>query len=651
MDEDNVFGMGPRGYGADLPPRPIYTEKDDLVSYLNTPQPAVYGAPPSSGDWLDREVGIMGDKDFLTTLYDAIRRRGSENSEQLADAILGGNIDAQLYTDVLIADCEGENLEELRVLDHAEQEHIRKLESSPPVDLRSNELSFASDELLKTAIAEGSRSDIVPEENLVVFDQLEDKDGEPIGVIGTPDAMLRHNTTESNKAFLKQVEQRIKVKKFPGSVTDEQRVLSARIAEAAERKKMISENIVRVIAGSPAIVRRGRRGSMTRGINAARILQDENRRRNATSAPPASRMRGIPTTSGIVYAAKQQAMSDVVPRTPAGEGIRKYVVFEKSDTTIRLLYQNKSRWETPFFCYLCSLPIDGYAEFEHVIPFRSAIVKGLIPVPGQSDHVRFVQRSLGEWAHRDCNYPLKSDNDLTNNSSYKLSKNWDHLSPDKTVIKDLLDAIWFKNTQRVFGEKTLSVQNIYGTIETFREVHGPKLIKRIEMSCKFIKEFVDHKKYRIAKIYFSKIIGYWGSNRGVIDPTDLLTKFFLSSNNPVDEGKVVAKFTGKPTANPYLKSPTMFLNSHGNPNQQSRVCYESGCVHPADGIETHGAKLYTELFGALVGGVNYTPANFNDRASSKKKQTRRQQQKKLTRKRRRGPQVTVEIVPYQSARA
>jgi hypothetical protein len=651
MDEDNGFGIGLPGYGAPLPPRSIDPEKDDLVSYLNTPQPAVYGTAPSSADWLDTEVGVMGDEDFRRILYDAIRKGDSANSEQLADAILGGNIDARLYTDVLIADCEGENLEELRVLYDAEQEHIRKLESSPPVDLKSIESSFASDTALRESIIEGSEKDTILEENLVVFDQLEDKDGEPIGVIGTPDAMLRHNTTESNKAFLKQVEQRIKDKKFPGSVTDEQRGLSARIAEAAERKKMKSEDIVRAIAGAPTSVRRGRRGSMTRGINAASKLQVENRRRNARSAPPASRMRGIPTTSGIVDAAKQQVVSGFVPHTPAGEGIRKYVVFEKSDTTIRLLYQNKSRWETPFFCYLCSLPIDGYAEFEHVIPFRSAIVKGLIPVPEQSDRVRFVQRCLGEWAHRDCNYPLKSDNDLTNNSSpsYKLSKNWDHLSPDETAIKDLLDAIWVKNTQRVFGEKTLSVQNIYGRIETFREVHGPKLIKRIEMSCKFIKEFVDHKKYRIAKIYFSKLIGYWGSNPDKIDPTDLLTKFFLSSNNPVDEGKVVARFTGKPTANPYLKSPTMFLNSHGNSIQQSRVCYEGGCVHPADG--THGAKLYTELFGALVGGVNYTPANFNDRASSTKKQTCRQQQKKLTRKRRRGPQVTVEIVPYRSARA
>ena len=583
MDEDNGFGVGPSGYGAPLPPRSIDPVKDDLVSYLNTPQPAVYGAAPSSADWLDTEVGVMGDEYFKMKLNDVMSRGDSATSEQLADAILSGDNDARLYTDVLIADCEGERWKELRELYLAEQEYIRKLESSPPVDLKSIETSFASDTALREAIDEGSKNDTIPEENLIVFDQLEDKDGEPIGVIGTPDVILRHNTTESNKAFLKQVEQRM----FRGSVTDAQRVLSARIAAAAAAKQTRSQNIVDEIARGASPVRRGRRGSMTMGRNAAINIQRENKPRGARSAPPTSRMRNILTTSSLVDDAKKQALTGAIPPTPAGEGIRKYVVFEKSDTTIRHLYENKGKWETPFFCYLCSLPIDGYAEFEHVIPFRSAIVKGLIPVNGQSDRIRFVQRSLGEWAHRDCNYPLKSDNDLTTNSSYKHSKNWDHLSPNLPVIEELLDAIWVKNTQRVFGEKTFSVQNIYRSIDNFKKVHGPKLIKRIEMSCKFIKEFVDHRRYRIAKIYFSKLILYWGSNPDKIDPTDLLTKFFQSSNNPIDEGNVVARLTGKPQ---YEKSPIMFLNSYRNPSQQSRVCYEGGvCIHPADG--THGAIL------------------------------------------------------------
>ena len=327
----------------------------------------------------------------------------------------------------------------------------------------------------------------------------------------------------------------------------------------------------------------------------------------------------------------------------------------------------------------------------------------------------FVQSCLGEWSHHHCNSTCKGEMDLTNNRYRpEKHRGWSDLEPDIPAIKKLLWCIWNSFTANRSNKLQTKLRSIYGTYGNFEKIQLPKIFYRVQMCITVIKCFIDFDKYRKTRAFMVAAGNVSLRTRlNVKLPIgNLLLKHFNDPTKHPVNCQAVRKYVPSVIYPGFAHSGKMYLETPiPPPNRvQTTDIISKQLVHPThDYTKTHGFsivqhldacsvvpkdKLYIVKFNETVeqgwiylgkrtvhtdednrrykdksnprvssfgletiseteefeGGRR---SNVKGEQSASSRQTRRQQkqQKKLTRKRRRGPQVTVEIVPYRSARA
>lgn len=346
----------------------------------------------------------------------------------------------------------------------------------------------------------------------------------------------------------------------------------------------------------------------------------------------------IVKTSGA--SVRRMASSAVAPGNRSAK-LFEHILDDTNKQLVRIYVSKKIMLDAndgKLSCYICGEEVIGIPEFEHLMHFLASLTKGLLSSKEKIEQIGtevFIQRCVAEWACAVCNGKSgKSQDDLTTHSKLGADrKDWGDIKPNTTAIEALLTRVWGK----FLVDKDTRLKMKYTNLANFISFRKTSISERFRWNCEIVKKYVDFNKYNECKNFLNTL-----NLAKAKDPSIDFENFMIRYLNEKSPLKIdyLPTFSSVGVDNP-LKSKSMFLNKQNSLEQS-----HDGTTHPVKNLDsTHGAAVMKILFGAAAIKRPRGGTLKRARAAS------RRQQQKLTRKRRRGPQVTVEIVPYRSARA
>lgn len=359
----------------------------------------------------------------------------------------------------------------------------------------------------------------------------------------------------------------------------------------------------------------------------------------------AGRNNGILNTFNSIVktgaASVMRMASLAVARGNRSAKLFEHILDDTNKQLVRIYVSKKSMLDAndgKLSCYICGEEVIGTPEFEHLMHFLASLTKGLLSSKEKIEQIGrevFIQRCVAEWACAVCNGKSgKSQDDLTTHSKLGADrKDWGDIKPNITAIEALLTRIWGK----FLVDKDTRLKMKYTNLANFISSRKTSISERFRWNCEIVKKYVDFNKYNECKNFLNTL-----NLAKAKDPSIEFENFMIRYLNEKSPLKIdILPTLSSVGVDSPLRSKSMFLNIQNSLKQS-----HDGTTHPVKNLDsTHGAAVMKILFGGAPIKRGRGGTLKRARAAS------RRQQQKLTRTRRRGPQVTVEIVPYRSARA
>jgi hypothetical protein len=223
----------------------------------------------------------------------------------------------------------------------------------------------------------------------------------------------------------------------------------------------------------------------------------------------------------------------------------------------------------------------------------SSLAKKELPIPGQYEEEKRVQRCLGEWSCSFCN-GQKSNKDLTTNDKYGMSglnrESWD----DDEMVYEANDSEIRALLAKIYDHYRWKLYRYYGSRDDFIDTRLPIIKARVNMSCEITKKFVDWNKYQVSKKFIRYAIEKWidaDKPKGTGKEHMLQQLLMLFLNSPEYNPLRIKKLSDPKLS--FLDNEAMYFNSPKDPYHQS-INRTIG-IHPTTIEKTHGWKLMYRL--------------------------------------------------------
>jgi len=343
------------------------------------------------------------------------------------------------------------------------------------------------------------------------------------------------------------------------------------------------------------------------------------------------------------------------------------------------------------YCWICGLPIFAKSdtknsnEYEHVQAFKTALFESMLYVPDNilghiGGNYRLARQCIGEYSHNNCNgggsvvsktggYGGRTGKGDLSLKTGGRNGNWNDLYPSSGAIKELLVGSdgFGKDPKCIWAQfEPYQRKEFKDSADKFYRARKDIVYARVAQVCYMVRRCVDWKQHALAKGIALKSVISGGEN--VKDqlltlfknssalkpyPKDIVqNKMYMQPYSPSNSsalfGRSLTVFRTKKSLEEFVEATINdFNSSYGAAITGIRVDTEDNIKRLLDSgvIADPAPPMAPAVSEAGVVGKKRGGTLKRARAAS------RRQQQKLTRKRRRGPQVTVEIVPYRSATA